>query len=412
MVKSGYKVTAAGIIPEKWSSVKLLDEAQLLSGLTYTPANVREYGLFVIRSSNVQNGNLSFEDSLYVDCEVEQEKLIHKGDIILCVRNGSKSLLGKCAISKHDYNATFGAFMAVLRSDHAEYLFQLLSMGKIQKAILRNSEATINQITKADIEKIDIPMPDSENEIRAITETLSDVDGLILSLRKIIEKKQNFFQACVDQLFPRMSETIPQVRLSGYTSAWRKCELGDIAVKVDRKAKSGSIAPIMMISAAAGFIDQNEKYSEFHAGSSLKNYTLLYKDELAYNHGFSKIRNFGSCFCLRVPEARIPFVYHTFAVHNADPRFIAYYLNSGIFDGELKKRVTSTARMDGLLNISYSNYMSLPLFLPSLDEQKEIGDFLENTEILVNIYKKKLIKAESIKQRLMEELLTGKVRLV
>jgi type I restriction enzyme S subunit len=145
----------------------------------------------------------------------------------------------------------------------------------------------------------------------------------------------------------------------------------------------------MMISASEGFIDQSQRYSNNNAGSSLKNYTLLYEGELAYNHGYSKFRNFGSVFDLKVEKARIPFVYHSFALPEDDHRFFAYYLNSGLFDGELKKLVSSTARMDGLLNISYEDYMSIPVLRPPVQEQEKIGRFLTNLDTLITLHQRK-----------------------
>lgn len=145
----------------------------------------------------------------------------------------------------------------------------------------------------------------------------------------------------------------------------------------------------MMISASDGFIDQSQRYSTDNAGSSLKNYTLLYEGELAYNHGYSKIRNFGSVFDLKVKEARIPFVYHSFALPEDDHCFFAYYLNSGLFDGELKKLVSSTARMDGLLNISFDDYMSLEISRPSKAEQQQIGSYFANLDNLITLHQRK-----------------------
>ena len=73
-----------------------------------------------------------------------------------------------------------------------------------------------------------------------------------------------------------------------------------------------SNAPIMMLSAGNGFIMQSEKYSRDNAGQSLKKYILLKQGELAYNHGASKAKQFGCCYELTEPEARIPYVYHCF----------------------------------------------------------------------------------------------------
>ena len=167
---------------------------------------------------------------------------------------------------------------------------------------------------------------------------------------------------------------------------WEQRELGECTAKVERKAEIDTDAPIMMISAANGFIEQSEKYSGNNAGSSLANYTLLYEGELAYNHGYSKLRNFGSCFDLRCKKARIPFVYHAFSLKSGIPMFFAYYLNCGKFDGELKKRVSSTARMDGLLNISYEDYMSLKLDIPNELEQHKIASIVTVFDNLITLH--------------------------
>ena len=133
----------------------------------------------------------------------------------------------------------------------------------------------------------------------------------------------------------------------------------------------------MMLSAASGFIMQSEKYSRENAGQSLKKYILLKKGELAYNHGASKYKPFGCCFELKEEEARIPYVYHCFAVkENNDKSYIARLLNNQKIDQQLKRLISSSVRMDGLLNISYEEYTGIDLYLPSLPEQQKIADFL------------------------------------
>ena len=66
MVKPGYKQTEIGALPEEWDIVPLLEKVDLLNGLTYSPSNIQEYGLLVMRSSNVQNGRFDFSDNVYV----------------------------------------------------------------------------------------------------------------------------------------------------------------------------------------------------------------------------------------------------------------------------------------------------------------------------------------------------------
>lgn len=196
----------------------------------------------------------------------------------------------------------------------------------------------------------------------------------------------------------------PIIRFNEYSDEWEEITLSDIAEIVDRKTDEQSNAPIMMISAASGFINQSEKYSTDNAGSSLKNYILLKQGELAYNHGYSSLRNFGSCFTLEKEEARIPFVYHCFSIPSQNPYFYGYYLNCGIFDKQLRKLVASTARMDGLLNISYSDYTSIKVKKPSKDEQKEIAIFIKNINNLINSTQEKLEKAIILKKSMLEKM--------
>ena len=133
-----------------------------------------------------------------------------------------------------------------------------------------------------------------------------------------------------------------------------------------------------MLSAGNGFIMQSDKYSRDNAGQSLKKYILLKQGELAYNHGASKAKQFGCCYELTEPEARIPYVYHCFKINNHEyTPFIAMALNNAKMDKQLKRLVSSSVRMDGLLNISFEDYMSVTIHLPSPSEQKHIADFLQ-----------------------------------
>lgn len=187
--------------------------------------------------------------------------------------------------------------------------------------------------------------------------------------------------------------------------------LGDIAERIRRKASPDSTAPVMMISAGNGFIYQSDRYSRDNAGTSLKNYTLLKKGELAYNHGYSKVRNFGSCFVLNAEdEARVPYVYHTFRLPEDNPYYFGEYLNCGLYDSALKGLVSSSVRMDGLLNISYDDYMSLSIMRPSKEEQDKVADFL-------SLYDKKienqLAKVEALETRrkgLLQQIFSQEIR--
>ena len=185
-------------------------------------------------------------------------------------------------------------------------------------------------------------------------------------------------------------EKRPKLRFPGFDEPYRTTLLGEIASLVNRTDPKSN-APIMMLSAGNGFIMQSEKYSRDNAGQSLKKYILLKQGELAYNHGASKVKQFGCCYELTEPEARIPYVYHCFKINEDEyTPYVAMALNNAKMDQQLKRLVSSSVRMDGLLNISFEDYMSVTLHLPSFIEQKHIADFLTKLDERI-AYQERLI---------------------
>ena len=163
-----------------------------------------------------------------------------------------------------------------------------------------------------------------------------------------------------------------------------------------------------MLSAGNGFIMQSEKYSRDNAGQSLKKYILLKQGELAYNHGASKAKQFGCCYELTEPEARIPYVYHCFKINNQEyTPFIAMALNNAKMDKQLKRLVSSSVRMDGLLNISFEDYMSVTIHLPSPSEQKHIADFLQKIDERIAAQEKLLASLKKYKRGLLNHIFSA-----
>lgn len=181
----------------------------------------------------------------------------------------------------------------------------------------------------------------------------------------------------------------PRCFLGSFAFSWEQRKLGDVVKEITRNDPE-SEAPIMMITANNGFIEQSERYAFNNAGESLKKYILLKKGELAYNHGASKLRPYGSCFALTTAEnARIPFVYHCFSAENQNAEFMSIELNGAEIENQLRKIVSSGARMDGLLNISFDEYTSVSVLLPGTEEQDRIADFFRHLDNLITLHQRK-----------------------
>ena len=203
-------------------------------------------------------------------------------------------------------------------------------------------------------------------------------------------------------------EKRPKLRFPGFDEPYRTITLGQIASLVNRTDPTSN-APIMMLSAGNGFIMQSEKYSRDNAGQSLKKYILLKKGELAYNHGASKAKQYGCCYELTEDEARIPYVYHCFKVSGAEHTpYVATALNNPKIDRQLKRLVSSSVRMDGLLNISFDDYMSVILHLPSLKEQTHIADFLKKLDERITAQEKLVASLKKHKRGLLNAFFAEK----
>lgn len=174
---------------DEWE-VKTLEElGQVLSGLTYSPDNIADNGVLVLRSSNVQEREIVFSDNVFVNTESLKFTPVKEDDILICVRNGSRRLIGKNAlIPKKSKGMAFGAFMTVFRSDRNKYLIHLFDSDMFYRQVHRNLGATINSINGSDLKRFKFLIPKDKNEELKIASLLLSFDIERKSLRQELEK--------------------------------------------------------------------------------------------------------------------------------------------------------------------------------------------------------------------------------
>lgn len=197
----------------------------------------------------------------------------------------------------------------------------------------------------------------------------------------------------------------PQIRFAGFTDAWEQRKLGDVAERV--RGNDGRMdLPTLTISAGSGWLDQQERFSGNIAGKEQKNYTLLSKGELSYNHGNSKLAKYGAVFVLRTyEEALVPRIYHSFkTTEESSPEFIEYMFATKIPDRELAKLISSGARMDGLLNINYDEFMSIRITIPKIEEQMKIAEILRKLDDTITLHQHKLELLKETKKSLLQKM--------
>jgi type I restriction enzyme S subunit len=185
-----------------WEETRLGKLGKLVSGLTYSPDDVRQSGLLVLRSSNVQNSEIALDDCVYVDPSIKGANLSQPEDILICVRNGSKALIGKCALIPQGMPlCTHGAFMTVFRADTPSFVFQLFQSDRYQKQVAGDLGATINSINGSQFLKYEFMVPKPAEQKR-IADFLVSLDAVITAANQELEALKTHKKGLMQQMFP------------------------------------------------------------------------------------------------------------------------------------------------------------------------------------------------------------------
>ena len=175
-------------IPDSWEWVRLGNIGETNIGLTYKPSDVTSDGVPVLRSNNIQNGQIDYSEQLYVSCAVPERAYAHKGDILICARNGSRALVGKSAIVDADGMA-FGAFMAIYRSSCNPYIQLFINSYLFRGQLEGATTTTINQVTQEMLKRQLCPLPPIQEQLR-IVQKYTELQPLIAAYSNAYDKAQ------------------------------------------------------------------------------------------------------------------------------------------------------------------------------------------------------------------------------
>ena len=186
----------------EWKETRLGELGKPVSGLTYSPADVRSEGLLVLRSSNIQRGEIAMGDCVYVTPDIRGANLAQPNDILICVRNGSKPLIGKNALIPDGMTpCTPGAFMTVFRAKAPQFVFQLLQTGAYRRQVAADLGATINSINGSQLLKYRFVAPEQDEQQR-IAVCLTSLDALIAAQSRKLDRQRAHKKGLMQQLFP------------------------------------------------------------------------------------------------------------------------------------------------------------------------------------------------------------------
>ena len=186
---NGYPVRPISEIAEYWN------------GLTYTPENVADEGTIVLRSSNIQNMQLDFQDIIRVSCRISEKKFVKDNDILMCSRNGSAKLVGKVALIQNLAEPmSFGAFMMIIRSKYYPYLLTFFQLPAFRAQIATGATTTINQITSNMMNRVMLPVPDTRT-IDNFAAFTKQIDKSIFAVQQALDKAQLLLDSLMQTYF-------------------------------------------------------------------------------------------------------------------------------------------------------------------------------------------------------------------
>ncbi len=254
--------------------------------------------------------------------------------------------------------------------------------------------------------ELEYPIPKNKEEQTAIAKALSDVDSLISSLQKLIEKEKAIKQGAMQELLTGKK------RLPGFSEEWSKQQLGDICNIVNGGTPSTSIAefwngkilwctPTDITSCSTKYIYTTEsKITE--SGLKASSATLLPKGALLLcsRATIGEVRIAGNTICTNQG-------FKSLVVHQNISNEWLYYMVHVLKSNMLEKAIGST-----FLEISKKDLAELDIIVPEFTEQKAIAQVLSDMDSEIEQLEKKLAKYQQIKQGMMQELLTGRIRLV
>ena len=414
-VREGYKMTELGEIPSEWEVKKLKELLDVLKDGTHNPPKRTEEGIPLLSAENIFNGKINY--GINEKCISEEDyELMHKNyniekDDILMTIVGT---IGRVAVVKDNKKFTVQRSVAILRSNKKVnnlFLTQFLSSTICKKELDRKSNSTAQAgLYLGELGKINIIVP-SINEQEKIASILLTVDEQIDNVDALIEKNKELKKGLMQTLLTKGI---------GHTK-FKKTEIGEIPEEWDLK----TFKDISKVSQGLQ-IAIEERYKEFKKGR-LPYITIQYINDKLNSDNEYFIENFSESVVCKEDDILMTRTGNTGIVvtneigvfHNnffrvdfrrdlLDKDFLVCFLNTNFIQNLIIRYAGTTTIPD----LKHGDFYKLPIVIPPLDEQKEIALILSEVDRKIEEHKKKKQMLEELKKGLMQQLLTGRIRVI
>ncbi len=414
-LKTGYKQTEVGVIPSDWDIAKLVDVCERISvGLaTSVTKYYRNIGIPIIRNLNIKDGYFDNSDILYLDAEFAKQNLskVAKADDVLTVRTGSN--LGLTCLLPLDFHncQTFTTLITTPKKAklNSGFLCYNMSseMGKSELARLQVGGGKGN-LNTGNLKNYRLAIPPSIAEQTAIATALSDTDQYITHLEKLITKKRNIKQGAMQELLkPKegwVVKRLPEVVWFQEGPGVRNNQFKISGVKLlnGTNIEDGKL----LLEKTDRYISEKEAYGWY-------SHFLVNEGDILIACSGVTIDKFDEKVTVASKE-HLPLCMNTSTMrfkivsNQITKNFFFHFLKSKSFKYQIGGKATGSAQ----LNFGPSHIKMVEIEMPLPSEQTRIATILSDMDAEITTLETKLSKAQSIKQGMMQQLLTGKIRLI
>lgn len=412
-----YKMTETGLIPKDWEIFSLDELGTFKNGINKIGDDFGHGHPFVNLMDVFGVSRITSSDQLgLLETNAVERQMydLRTGDVIFVRSSVKPSGVGLTAVVEHDLPATvYSGFLIRFRdygriaNGFKRYCF---SETRFRNSVIAASSVSANtNINQNNLKRLFIPLPPTTAEQETIAEALGDADVLIESLEQLLTKKRQLKQGTMQELLTGKK------RLPGFTGQWTFYQLGHLGwflkgygVKKD-EAQSGDLACVRYGEIYTHHDEYIKVFNSWISPEVAANATQIeYGDILFAGSGETK-EEIGKCVAfVDEIEAYAGGDVIVFRADGHDPFFLGYYLNSI----PISRQKASKGQGDAVVHISATSLADVEVQLPKLSEQFAIASILTDMDAEIDAIETKLIKARQIKQGMMQELLTGRIRLV
>ncbi len=423
-LKKGYKQTEVGVIPEEWDVLPLSSLIKLQSGYSFRSENFCDIGVPVIRISDIQDGTVvTAGATCHPPVKISSDFLIRDGDFLVAMSGATTGKVGVFRNQTPAYqNQRVGRFV-VGNKDHtsSEFVGHLVrshAFGSQLKALLEQGAQP--NVSGRQIESLLFSVPPNPDEQRAIAAALSDVDGLVGGLEQLIAKKRDLKQAAMQQLLTGKK------RLAGFRGDWAVKTMGELfkfsggySASRDQLSSEGHCYLHYgdIHGATKTFVDVSADYQSIPkldiplkrvaVKSLLEDGDVVFVDASEDDEGTSR-------HVVVVNKENKPFIsgLHTIVAKSKTAELVHEYRNYCFQTAAVRQQFLFYAVGTKVSGISKTNIAKLTIPVPPPAEQTAIAEVLSEMDAELAALEQRRDKTRALKQGMMQELLTGKTRLI